>query len=105
MRYHLTVSPFFVLYAGCKVLDNPRMPLARYKQAFLSKISAAQLARLFDLLPDVSFFIKDRKGRFVALSPLGYEYCGVKSERDALGKTDYAAYLKRLVADRPHASA
>ncbi|TCO92482.1 AraC family transcriptional regulator [Chthoniobacter flavus] len=56
---------------------------------FLRRIgSPEQLLRLFDLLPDVSFFMKDREGRFVALNRQGCDYCGVKSEREALGKTD-----------------
>jgi hypothetical protein len=33
-----------------------------------------QLLRLFDFLPDVSFFIKDRDGRFMALSLNKFEY-------------------------------
>lgn len=56
---------------------------------FLNRISSAsQLLSLFDLLPDVSFFIKDRKGRFIALNRGGCEYCGVKSSHEAFGKTD-----------------
>jgi len=43
---------------------------------------------LFDLLPDVSFFVKDRKGRFVSLNRSGCEYCGIVSEDEAIGKTD-----------------
>lgn len=44
--------------------------------------------QLFELLPDVSFFMKDRECRFVALNRRGCEYCGVKTERDAIGRTD-----------------
>jgi AraC-like DNA-binding protein len=47
-----------------------------------------QILPLFDLLPDVSFFIKDTKGRFLALNRLGCEFCGVATSRDAHGKTD-----------------
>ncbi len=47
-----------------------------------------QILALFDLQPDVSFFIKDTMGRFVALNRRSCEYCGVKSEYEALGKTD-----------------
>jgi AraC-like DNA-binding protein len=55
----------------------------------LSRIESRQLARLFDLLPDVAFFVKDRQGRFQALNRRGWEFCGVTSERAALGKTDF----------------
>ncbi len=57
--------------------------------AFFRQIgSLQQLVRLFDLMPDVSFFMKDREARFVALNRLGCEFCHVKSEREALGKSD-----------------
>ena len=52
-------------------------------------LPAQQALRLFDLLPDVSFFVKDRQGRFMALNRRGCEYCGVISEDDAIGKTDH----------------
>lgn len=49
---------------------------------------------LFDLLPDVSFFVKDRSGRFMALNRRGCEYCGVVSEEAAIGKTDHDFFPK-----------
>ena len=62
---------------------------SRLRQAFLSRLDdAGQLLALFDLLPDVSFFMKDRQGRFIALNQRGCDYCGIATERDALGKTD-----------------
>lgn len=64
------------------------MPRAVSQQAFLREIAGDQLIRLFDLLPDVSFFIKDSACRFVALNRRGCEYCGVKTEREAFGKRD-----------------
>ncbi len=48
-----------------------------------------QLLPLFDMLPDVNFFIKDRKGRFAALNRTGRDYCGLSTESDAIGKTDH----------------
>lgn len=57
-------------------------------QAFLQNMRGEEMSKLFDLLPDISFFIKDRQGRFVALNPRGCDYCGVKHEKDAIGKTD-----------------
>jgi AraC-like DNA-binding protein len=65
------------------------MKAKSHPDAFFRQIgSLQQLVRLFDLMPDVSFFMKDREGRFVALNRLGCELCKVKSEREALGKTD-----------------
>ena len=37
----------------------------------------------------MSFFLKDREGRFVALNRRGREYCGVATEAEAIGKTDF----------------
>lgn len=58
--------------------------------AFFARLEPGQqVLHLFDLLPDVSFFVKDRKGRFMALNRRGCEYCGVISEDEAIGKTDH----------------
>jgi len=44
--------------------------------------------QILDLLPDVAFFMKDRKGRFVMNNRRGCEYCRAASEEETLGKTD-----------------
>jgi len=60
-----------------------------YEQTVLAEVGVnRQILGLFDLQPDVSFFIKDTKGRFISLNRRSCEYCGVKSEYEALGKTD-----------------
>lgn len=56
---------------------------------FLRQVRPQELIRLFELLPDVSFFIKDRQGRFMALNRRGCDYCGVRHEREAFGRTDH----------------
>ncbi len=78
-----------------KRLYNPRIMKARYQQSFLRRVSGSQLVPLLGLMPDISFFIKDGKGRFVALNQRGCEFCGVPSERDAIGKTDLDFFPKR----------
>ncbi|MDI1310506.1 AraC family transcriptional regulator [Prosthecobacter sp.] len=67
--------------------------------AFLRRVRGAELALLFDLLPDISFFIKDRKGRFMALNRRGCDYCGVKHEKDAIGKTDEDFFPRSRAAE------
>jgi len=47
------------------------------------------LRKLFDLLPDVYFFVKDVEGRFVMANHLFVELCGVDSEEDVLSRTDW----------------
>ncbi|BCU78349.1 AraC family transcriptional regulator [Luteolibacter sp. LG18] len=58
------------------------------QQDFLAALAPGELLRLYDLMPDVSFFMKDTEGRFVALNRLGCQFCGVRSEQDAFGCTD-----------------
>lgn len=53
-----------------------------------------QVFALFDHLPGLSFFVKDRRGRFMALNQRGCEYCGVASEGEAIGKTDHDFFPK-----------
>ena len=68
--------------------------------AFLRRLAPEHgLAQLFDLLPDISVFVKDAQGRFVYLNPLGCEYCGVRQPDEALGKTD-RDFFPREKADR-----
>ena len=62
---------------------------------FLSRLGPDSHAfGLFDHLPGLSFFVKDRKGRFIALNRRGCEYCGVASEAEAIGKTDHDFFPK-----------
>lgn len=60
------------------------------RNKFLGRLGPdSQAFLLFDFLPGLSFFVKDRQGRFIALNRRGCEYCGVTSEDEAIGKTDY----------------
>ncbi|QDV62694.1 AraC family transcriptional regulator [Crateriforma conspicua] len=65
-----------------------------FRDAFLQRLPADQILALFDRLPDVSFFVKDRRGRFVSLNRRGCEYCGVTSADDVIGKTDHDFFPK-----------
>lgn len=42
----------------------------------------------FAYLPDVSFFAKDKHGRFIAANPAFLKLCGLSELNDLLGKTD-----------------
>ena len=70
------------------------------RQAFLDRVgSAQQWLAIFELMPDVSFFLKDRSGKFMALNMRGCEYCGVNSEREAFGKTDRDFFPRSRAAE------
>lgn len=65
------------------------------RERFLGRLgSDSQAFLLFDFLPGLSFFVKDRQGRFIALNRRGCEYCGVASEEEAIGRTDYDFFPK-----------
>jgi AraC-like DNA-binding protein len=67
----------------------------KFRHDFLKRLDAVPpLQQLFDLLPDVTFFMKDRQGRFIMRNRHGCEYCRVSSERELVGKTDYDFHPK-----------
>lgn len=71
-------------------MDNTRI-----RTAFLDRLGPSdQALGLFDFLPGLSFFVKDRQGRFIALNRRGCEYCGVPCEEEAIGKTDHDFFPK-----------
>ncbi|MDA8745462.1 helix-turn-helix domain-containing protein [Rubripirellula amarantea] len=66
------------------------------QRAFLSQLDPSeQIFSLFDFMPGVSFFVKDRRGRFVMLNQRGCEYCGVTDQNAAIGKTDHDFFPKQ----------
>ncbi|TWT81747.1 HTH-type transcriptional activator Btr [Planctomycetes bacterium CA13] len=72
------------------------MKNASLRRRFFERLgSYEQVFGLLDHLPGLSFFVKDRQGRFVALNRRGCEYCGIGSEDDAIGKTDYDFFPKQ----------
>jgi len=84
-----------VLHLPACTLNKSRMTTAALQQTFLARMDAAALAELFSHLGDVSFFLKDRRGRFMALNRRGCDYCGVANEADAIGRTDRDFFPRR----------
>lgn len=67
------------------------------RSRFIEQIGAeTPFYRLFDFLPDVSFFAKDRNFRFVCASQPFVERFGLKDEAQVLGKDDFALFPPRL---------
>lgn len=57
-----------------------------------------QFHRLFDHLPGVYFFVKDRQGRLICASPSFCEHLGARSEAELIGRTD-DEFFPRHAAD------
>lgn len=51
--------------------------------------SPQQLQQLFEFLPDVYFFVKNKNSQFVMANHIFVEKCGEQSEADIIGKTDF----------------
>lgn len=72
-------------------------------QGFLETIGAKQLISMFELVPDVIFWIKDKHSQVVHANKSYADYLGLKSLQAVIGKNDYAfspAYLaKQFITD------
>ena len=67
-------------------MTTPRQSAAE----FVARVQPPdQWFALIELMPEVSFFVKDLDGRFMVLNRRGCEYCGVSDPADAIGKTDH----------------
>lgn len=67
------------------------------RERFLRRISPASgFYRLFDLMPDVSFFAKDRQFRLMCASQRFVERCGFRSEAQVIGQDDFALFPPHL---------
>lgn len=64
-------------------------PTDTFSSHFLEPISVKQLIQVFDLLPDILFWIKDERSRIVHANTLLIEHLGCKSLEQVQGKTDY----------------
>jgi len=57
-------------------------------QDLLDRVKAAGFAEvLFDCIPDVVFFVKDREGRYVVVNQTLVDRCGFTSKDDIVGRT------------------
>jgi AraC-like DNA-binding protein len=64
--------------------------LAGERTAWLRQLAPeSQFHRIFDYLPDLTFFAKDARGRLMVASRRIYELYGLNDDRDLVGLTDY----------------
>lgn len=57
-----------------------------------------QLLALMDLMPEISFYVKDMEGNYVALNRTAWQYCDVKTAEEAYGKGDKDFFAPERVA-------
>lgn len=85
--------------AGTPRRAAPPPPNAAAAEAdrFLRRLRADQVGtRLFEFLPDVFLFVKDRWGRFMRVNRSEIEFLGARSEDGVVGKTDFDFFTADL---------
>jgi len=65
----------------------------------LDSISVNQVSGLFDALPDVSFFVKDRQSQFVHVNDCFVRLHGCSDASDMIGKQDFDFHPPALAAE------
>ena len=69
------------------------MTPTKFKRNFLRQVHGFDAyEQLFNLIPDVAFFVKDRKCRLVSYNTRSLESCGLTSEEEVIGKVGYEYY-------------
>jgi AraC-like DNA-binding protein len=78
-------------------MPSPRSSNAELRERFLRRIgSDTPFYRLFDVMPDISFFAKDRQFRLMCASQRFIERFGFRSETQVIGKDDFALFPPRI---------
>ncbi|MES2148664.1 MAG: AraC family transcriptional regulator [Pseudomonadota bacterium] len=62
----------------------------------LRSVDLAALETLFDALNDVTFFVKDREGRYLSVNSTLVRRCGLRSKHELLGKTALEVHPRPL---------
>jgi AraC-like DNA-binding protein len=79
---------------------RPRLPeLARERAVWLGRVAATgHFHALFDHLPGVCFYCKDRDGRFMLVSRGFLQHQRLRHEREILGRTDFDVVPHHMAA-------
>ncbi len=74
--------------ASRRVTAGSAEPVVIQQNFFARMGGPQQFQQLFEHLPGVSFFVKDRQSRMICASQPFWEHLGAKSEAEIIGKTD-----------------
>lgn len=82
-------GPVIVYFQHLKQREHT-IDTIRFKADFLAQMhSPEQMQQLFNHLPDVYYFVKDRNGLFVMANDTFVKQCGARNEAEIIGKTDF----------------
>jgi len=63
------------------------------------RVEPADIEALFDAIPDVLFFMKDRQGRYTYVNQTMLRRLGLRARKDVIGRTAAEIYPTGLSAD------
>lgn len=76
--------------ADREAVSSETLDPAEFQHRFFAQMAGPlQFQHLFEHLPGVYFFVKDRQSRMVCASQPFWEHLGAKSESEIIGRTDY----------------
>ena len=64
------------------------------QEEFLSQLHIGHLKSLYEYMPDIYFFAKNRNEKFVMANQIFVNQCGAEHEQDIIGKTDHDFFPK-----------
>ena len=97
MFFKITCSVLCVLNKTGDIVYNPSMKKEQLKSHFISQIGDWNIVTtLFDAIHEIAFFMLDREGRIVMFNRRSCELFNFRNEAEALGKTNYDLFPKRL---------
>lgn len=77
-----------------------RAETQQWRRAFIEQMGSQLFVEaLFDRAPDIAFSMKDRSGRYVAISEAFAKRCGLRSKDEAIGRTAHELFPSHM-ADR-----
>lgn len=76
--------------------SSKRDLLERQKQFFDNLGEVRDLLRMWDSIPDLHFFLKNKEGQFLALNRNSQQRLGLSEESDVIGKTDFDFHSPEL---------
>src|SRR2546430_14118962 len=78
-------------------MPSPRQKALAFRERFLRCVSSeTPFYRLFDMMPDVSFFAKDRQFPLVCASQRFIERFGFRNAAEGIAKDDFELFPPRL---------
>jgi AraC-like DNA-binding protein len=78
-------------------MAEPKVPHEEFKESFLNSLhSLGGVETLFENLPNLQFWVKDKEGRFVTVNHSVVKSCRCRDESEVIGKTDFDFYPKHI---------